>query len=195
MPVSKHGLTMDVNVFATLMTELAHRGGGVCESGAFLLRAVEGNPVGDSVTDWVYVTALAFYDDLAPDCLTGGITFGANGYSALAAVCRRDRVRVVGDIHTHPRDWVGQSLTDAAHPMSALPGHIALIAPGFAQGDVTANDLGVHVYTGGQWTSYYGSEVDAVLRITGGASLHRAQRWLRHLVRWLWRLLTPRRSR
>ena len=40
------------------------------------------------------VIAVAYYDDLDPHCLTGGITFTANGYTALAMLCRRDGLRV-----------------------------------------------------------------------------------------------------
>jgi hypothetical protein len=193
---SEHGLIIHADLFALLLKELSHRGGGIRESGAFLLGAADDDPVRDPINDRVEVIALAFYDDLDPDCLTGGITFSADGYSALAKICRRDGVRVVGDIHTHPADWVGQSPTDANHPMSALSGHLALIAPRFAQDDLTTNDLGAHRYGGtGTWMSYYGSDVDAVLRVTGGITSRWIPRWLCHLGSWLRRLLTSRRLR
>lgn len=178
------GLTIDAALFALLMKELAYRGAGTRESGAFLLADVEEHPGAGSGGGWSRVTALAFYDDLDPECLTGGITFGADGYSALGARCRRDRVRVVGDVHTHPRDWVGQSLTDSTHPMAALPGHVALIAPNYGQGDPTTNALGVHVFDGtGAWTSYYGGEVDHVFRATGFTTVRRVLRFLRSFDR------------
>jgi hypothetical protein len=183
-----HGLTIDAALFALLMKELADRGAGSRESGAFLLTDVQEHP-GARHGGWLSVTALAFYDDLDPDCLTGGITFGANGYSALGARCRRDHVRVVGDIHTHPRDWVGQSITDSTHPMAVLTGHIALISPNYGQGDVTANALGAHVFHGsGAWTSYYGNEVKCVFRLTGFSTvrrvLHRLRRLGRLMISW-----------
>ena len=43
-----------------------------------------------------------YYDDLDPGSFTGGITFTADGYTALAALCRRDGLWVAADIHTHP---------------------------------------------------------------------------------------------
>ncbi|WP_322769324.1 hypothetical protein [Frankia sp. Cr1] len=168
-------------MFTTLIAELAHRSGGRRESGAFLL-ATATDDAADS--GWVDVTAIAYYDDLDPGSLTGGITFHSSGYTALSALCRRDRVRVVGDIHTHPHRWVGQSSIDAANPMSALPGHIAFIAPRFAQGDVQVNDLGVHVHTGScEWRSYYTEDVHTILRITGRTKFLRVRQWLRGFMR------------
>lgn len=189
------GLTIETALFKQLMRELARRGSGVRESGAFLLsRNENAGFVGD--TGWVNVTEVVYYDDLDPLCLTGGITFGAGGCGVLAEICRKDRVHVVGDIHTHPSDWVKQSHTDAAHPMSALPGHIALIAPRFALGDVTPRDLGVHVYEGsGRWRSYYDANVKSVLRMTRSGAFAGILRWLRDTVRRLTNLHTSGRAR
>jgi len=94
------GLEIPAALFATLVKELARRGGGVRESGAFLL--AKATPEQDEpVTDaWRVVTCIAYYDDLDCHSLTGGITFGADGYTALGVVCRTHRIRVVGDIHT-----------------------------------------------------------------------------------------------
>jgi hypothetical protein len=160
------GLTIGAVLFGTLMEELARRGAGSRESGAFLLgHASTGRAVGTEDA-WPVVTAVAFYDDLDPACLTGGITFSADGYTALGILCRRSGVRVVGDIHTHPGRWVGQSGIDATHPMVALPGHIALIAPWYARGPADASHLGAHVFVGaGQWTSHLDNDVASVLRV------------------------------
>jgi hypothetical protein len=148
------GIEMDARLFRGLMAELARRGHGGRESGAFLLSTngtqTHSRPRGSRPI----VTKVAYYDDLDPASLTGGITFGADGYSALNAICRRGQLQVVADVHTHPRVWVGQSETDAGHPMSAVAGHVALIAPNFARGRVRPEDLGVHVLDGsGQWAS------------------------------------------
>ena len=143
---ARHGLTMDKSLFTQLAGELARRGRGERETGAFLL-ARAGHPRDGSRRP--PVVAVAYYDDLDPGCLTGGITFTADGYTALAALCRRDGLQVVADIHTHPGRNVRQSPTDAAHPMTALPGHIALIAPRYARGVTSPADLGVHVLQAG----------------------------------------------
>lgn len=53
--------------------ELAHRGNGERESGAFLLTP----PATPRARARQRVIAVAYYDDLDPQCLTGGITFTA----------------------------------------------------------------------------------------------------------------------
>ena len=165
---ANRGLEINATLFATLVKELGRRGGGVRESGAFLLAKATPEPDEPPTDAWRVVTCIAYYDDLDPHSLTGDITFGADGYTALGVVCRTHRLHVVGDIHTHPRSWVDQSSTDAAHPMAALKGHIAVIAPGYAQGVVNPSDLGAHVFSGtGQWTSYFDENVTDVLRLTG----------------------------
>jgi hypothetical protein len=183
------GLRIDAHLFQALTTELARRGGGRRESGAFLLASTA--PEASHHDGRHVVTAIAYYDDLDPTCLTGGITFTADGYTALAALCRRDRVRAVADIHTHPRDRVCQSPIDSAHPMIALPGHIALIAPHYAQGAIGVRDLGAHVLgVAGRWTSFYGDDVATVVHLTRPGPVSRARAWARRA-----RQLRPRWTR
>lgn len=159
-----YGLTMDKSLFAALISELARRGHGEREAGAFLLTSSARDP---DRCQRQHVTALVYYDDLDPHCLTGGITFTADGYTSLATRCRRDGLRVAADIHTHPGRSVAQSHTDAAHPMSALPGHVALIAPRYAQGVTNAAQLGVHILRdSGQWTSLYDRYAARFVRLT-----------------------------
>lgn len=156
---------MKEQFFGEVLIELARRGDGRRESGAFLL--AERQPTDQSADTGapLMVVAIAYYDDLDPSCLTGGITFSGEGYTALNARCRRDRVRVVGDIHTHPRRGVAQSHIDSAHPMAALDGHVALIAPNYARGPITLDTLGAHVYRHNGWTSYFGAEVATVFTL------------------------------
>lgn len=191
-------LEIGAALLAELMSELARRGGGTRESGAFLLTNAVREPSGPN-GGWQPVTAVAYYDDLDPACLTGNITFTADGYTALAALCRRDSLQIVADIHTHPGRWVRQSPTDATHPMVALPGHVALIAPGFAQSPVGVSGLGVHHYQGdGQWISRYGGDIASVLRLTGRRAEPALAATLRRVAALLLRirkLLTPWKPR
>lgn len=172
-------LRMEGAMFGSLLQELARRGQGRRESGAFLLA-----DRGGSAQMPQQVTSVAFYDDLDADCLTGRIDFGAVGYSALNALCRRQHLRVVADIHTHPYRSTRQSKIDATHPMVALDGHLALIAPHFAVGVTDVAQLGVHLREGGQWTSYYGREAAAMIDVRLPAV---AAPW--------WRRLRPRLRR
>jgi hypothetical protein len=117
---------------------------------------------------------MAFYSDLDPRSLTGGIDFHADGYTELARVCEERGLVVVADIHTHPSGWTSQSGIDQAHPMIAIRGHVAFIAPHYARGRVQLTDLGAHLYEGdGNWRSTpalelirHGSVCD-ILRGTG----------------------------
>lgn len=87
-----------------------------------------------------------------------------------------------------------QSAIDVAHPMTALPGHIALITPRYARGVTGPADLGVHVLQdGGQWASFYARDTAQVVTLTQrGRSL--ADRALAAALR-LGRLIRSRRPR
>ncbi|MFC7279216.1 hypothetical protein ACFQS1_35090 [Paractinoplanes rhizophilus] len=176
-------LTIEPQLFATLIAGLTERGRGNRESGAFLLTD-RSHPSGQLPQP---VTAIAFYDDLDPLCLTGAITFSAAGYTALLERCRRDGLRVVGDIHTHPHHHVRQSPIDAAHPMVALDGHVALIAPHYGAGVTGVAQLGVHLRVDGRWASFYGQRAEHFFHMPRPA-VGRAPWWRRLLSH-----LRPRR--
>ncbi len=164
-------LTISRRLYSALRRELAARSGGVRESGAFLLTRTTTTTANGATTPR-RVDAIAYYDDLDPASLTGGITFTAAGYSALGARCRAEGLRVVADIHTHPERWVKQSGIDASHPMTAIPGHIAVIAPHFAQNRFKPKDCGVHRFRGAsEWDSFYGNAAAEQLRLTGMPTL------------------------
>jgi proteasome lid subunit RPN8/RPN11 len=136
------------STWSTLMSELERRGKGERESGAFLLAS----------SKWPQVVEVVVpYDELDPACLTGGIDFHRSGYQRLWTRCEHLGLCVVGDAHTHPSKWVSQSEVDRRHPMLARVGHVALIVPNFAQGDVPPAEIGVHVYQGDQgWAACAG---------------------------------------
>ncbi|WBB56027.1 hypothetical protein [Verrucosispora sp. WMMD573] len=171
-------LTIAPHLFDVLLAGLAERGQGHRESGAFLLtdRSHPENELPQPVT------AIAFYDDLDPDCLTGRIDFHAAGYTRLQDLCRRDGRRVVGDIHTHPAHRVQQSRVDAAHPMVARDGHVALIAPHFAAGVTDVSPLGVHLWLNGDWASFYGKQVAELLLVTERHLAAELRPWWRQLL-------------
>jgi len=156
------GLAFSRRTYKHLVSELARRGGGRRESGAFLL-ARRGQPV---VGGFRQVDAFALYDDLDPDCLVGSIEMHPIGFSRLNALCRERGLEVVGDAHTHPWAHVRQSDIDSSNPMAAIPGHIALIIPRYAQGSPSLRELGAHEFLGkGRWKSRFGDEVAEVLRM------------------------------
>ena len=141
-----------------LLGELAARGAGVRESGAFLLAVAAG--------DRKRVVRIIYLDDLDPDCLQGGISFRGTAYGALWRICRRERLTVVGDVHTHPGPVVAQSTVDRDNPMIATVGHVALIVPDYAQRPIGAREVGVHVYHGEhQWTSSFARDAARLIYI------------------------------
>jgi proteasome lid subunit RPN8/RPN11 len=141
----KHRLNCAPALWRKLTAELHRRGGGVHESGAFLL----GSRVGDIRT----VLDIVFYDELDPAAYrTGVCVLHADAFSKLWAICRARGLTVVADIHTHP-GAAFQSHSDRTNPMVARDGHIAIIAPDFAAPPVPWDRLGIFEYRGShQWT-------------------------------------------
>jgi hypothetical protein len=123
-----------------LFRELRRRGGGVRESGAFLLGRRAGNVAN--------VTDLAFYDDIDPAALaTGIVRLSGHAMNVVWQRCSERGVEVVADIHTHP-GGAGQSRSDRDHPMVSMRGHVALIAPRFARSAFDLRGIGVYRYAG-----------------------------------------------
>jgi proteasome lid subunit RPN8/RPN11 len=141
------------------MRELARRGLGERESGAFLLARTDG--VSRKVASIVY------FDDLDPQALNGAVSIRGEAFGRLWEICEQRSLRVIADVHTHPGDRVHQSHIDAANPMVARRGHVGIIVPHFAQRDTHPGRIGFHVYQGDRsWTSAFGDEAAALLRRT-----------------------------
>jgi proteasome lid subunit RPN8/RPN11 len=164
------------HTFLRLMRELDDRSQQRREAGAFLLGPASGQAI----------TRVAYYDDLDPTCLTGSITFHASGYTKLNQLCRDDQVRVIADIHLHPGLSVRQSDTDAAHPMVARVGHLALIAPQFGRGVTRADQLGAHLKVAEGWHTFLKSEVADVFVVhpTWRGRLMQLTSFLRRITPW-----------
>lgn len=141
-------------LWAALLAELARRGNGEHESGAFLL-GVERN-----------ISQVVYYDDLAPGCLDAGVVvFPGAGYTPLWDHCSASGQRVVADIHTHPRG-PQQSSLDRRNPMIAKRGHLALIVPDFALRPVPISGLGIYEYLGNhQWLDHSGRGAAAIFHL------------------------------
>jgi hypothetical protein len=141
-----------------MITELHRRGEERREAGAFLLGRRKGHSR--------LVSRVVYLDDIDPECLVGGIHLHGEAYGRLWDICDEAGVRVLADIHTHPGDWVGQSSTDKENPMIASSGHIALIAPNFAAGEIKAKHVGVHEYRGeAGWDSHFGRTARRLLYV------------------------------
>jgi proteasome lid subunit RPN8/RPN11 len=142
-----------------LMHELARRGRGERESGAFLLANRTRSP--RKVAETVY------FDDLDPECLDGAVSICGEAFSRLWRICDERGMRVIADVHTHPGPFVQQSWIDAANPMVAWGGHVAIIVPHFAQQSTHPREIGVHVYQGDRtWESAFGRRAGRLLHRT-----------------------------
>jgi len=141
------------------MSELARRGEGTRESGAFLLARVERGSR--------HVARVVYFDDLDPDALNGAISIRGAAFARLWELCTQSQMRVIGDVHTHPGSGVAQSHIDAANPMIARRGHVAIIVPHLAQRRTRPSDVSFHVYQGEHaWTSEFGHDAARRLRRT-----------------------------
>jgi proteasome lid subunit RPN8/RPN11 len=142
-----------------LVTELARRGRGERESGAFLLARTERSPR--------RVADVVFFDDLDPAALNGAISIRGEAFARLWEICEQRGMRVIADVHTHPGAGVRQSPTDAANPMVARSGHVAIIVPNFGNGSPRPHQVGFHIYEGDRtWRSEFGRQAATLLEVT-----------------------------
>jgi proteasome lid subunit RPN8/RPN11 len=135
-----HRIVCNRRRWRAIIRELERRGRHEHEAGAFLLGP--DNPAFREVTDVIY------YDELDADAYsTGECVLHGNAFARLWAACRRRKLTVVADIHTHGGD-AHQSDSDRTNPMVARAGHIAIIVPDCAAWPIARNRLGIYEYRG-----------------------------------------------
>ena len=123
-----------------IVRELDRRGERRHEAGAFLL----GHEIGGRRR----VVDAVFYDQLDPHAYdTGVCVLHAEAFGRLWAVCRERGLAVVADVHTHGGD-ADQSASDRTNPMIAIAGHVAIIVPNHAMGEIPLDRISVHEYLG-----------------------------------------------
>jgi proteasome lid subunit RPN8/RPN11 len=142
-------------LWPALMKDLWKRSAERREAGAFLVASRQ-SP--DVVSRWIA------YDELDADSLRHTyVQLEPRAFSRLWELCNTFDLRVIADIHTHPHA-PAQSESDREHPMIAIPGHVALIAPRFARGVITPAHVSFNVYRGaGQWLSFLGRHAAALI--------------------------------
>jgi proteasome lid subunit RPN8/RPN11 len=140
-----------------LVGELSRRGEGRRESGAFLLARRDRRAR--------RVAGIVYFDEIDPHALNGAIAIRGEKFTKLWTICRERRMRVIADVHTHPGAGVSQSPIDAANPMVAKAGHVAVILPHFAQRDAAPERAGIHIYEGSRrWRSFFGADAARALQ-------------------------------
>lgn len=149
-------LSIGRGLWSETISELARRGEGRRESGAFLL--------GDAGSR--RVQRLIYFDDLDPEALKGHIHLRGFAFSELWRICRESGLDVIADAHTHPGAGVRQSSIDRDNPFIARKGHVALILPRYAAGDPRVRELGFHLYRGERgWVSHLGRAAARRVRV------------------------------
>jgi proteasome lid subunit RPN8/RPN11 len=136
-------------LWGRIIRDLRRRGGGVRESGAFLLGRFDEDPA--------QVTSYLCYDDVDPAAYQrGAIVFHASGCAALWQHCRERNLQLLIDVHTHPGDNVRQSDIDKRHPMMPVVSHTAMIVPRYAQTTSwSLKAVGVYEYLGSfKWRTH-----------------------------------------
>jgi hypothetical protein len=148
-------LNLAPGLWRRLMYDLWKRGDGRREAGAFLAARRRRPGV---VQHWIA------YDDLDPGALRQFyVKLEPAAFGRLSELCSTRDLQVVADIHTHPDEPL-QSESDRGFPMLSVPGHIALIAPRFARGEISPADVSFNVYQGGgQWASFFGGDAAALI--------------------------------
>lgn len=156
MNLSLKPLKFAPGVWADLISDLKRRGKHHRESGAFLLAQTADDD--NIVRTWLP------YDVLAPESLNYAyVRLEPVAFSRLWAFCSKHQMKVIADVHTHPKEPV-QSLSDRSHPMIALNGHIAIIVPNFAQNFPRPFDCSFNVYLGNnRWVNCYREQADKLI--------------------------------
>jgi proteasome lid subunit RPN8/RPN11 len=158
--MSRPLLEMPRAIYESMIADLAASGRGVKESGAFLL--------GQSGNEERRVSTYLMYDVVAPASSQkhAYIVLTADEMARAWQHCHATGLEVMADVHTHPTG-PGQSVTDRAHPIVAVKGHVALIVPYFALCSPEPADLGVHVFEGaGKWRSMFRRAAQDAIRLT-----------------------------
>jgi proteasome lid subunit RPN8/RPN11 len=142
-------------IWKALMHDLWIRGSEERESGAFLLATRQQRSV---VRHWIS------YADFDPEVqYRDYVKLETPAFGRLWDLCDQRSLEVLADVHTHPESPL-QSESDRQHPMVSIPGHIALIVPNFARGDIAPVDVTFNLYRGdGRWASYRRREAAALI--------------------------------
>lgn len=114
-------LTISCTHWSKLIRGLKKRSKGIRESGAFLL-----SKPGSGMID-----RIVFYDQFDKSVSDTGIIQFKGGYDFYIYL-EKNALEVFADLHTHPTEATNQSWSDRNHPMIRTKGHIAIIAPEYA---------------------------------------------------------------
>jgi len=149
-------ISISISLWFKLLNGLKRRGEGIRESGGFLL----GKP-GESK-----VTKIVFYDQFDKTVSESGI-IQFKGAATFFEYLAKEKLEVLLDIHTHPTHDTRQSMSDMKHPMIRIRGHIAIIAPNYAQNFfIFPKQCSVYEYLGNfDWKKFKTSKMPIHLKL------------------------------
>src|SRR5207249_2957147 len=105
---------------------------------------------------------------LSPSAMTsfGSFETNSDANAAVIRVLADLGLTLVGQVHSHPGEWVDHSLGDDAGAMVRFKGYWSLIVPWFARkGMLPLSRCGVHVYQDGQFSRLSAAAVRSRIRV------------------------------
>jgi hypothetical protein len=140
-------LSISPDLLARTVEGLRIRSDGWRESGAIWIGQLNG---GDSIVEDVL-----FYHDLCDDkghSLSLELSESAK-FSLYANLAAQGK-KLVGMIHTHPRDWVGLSSIDQDNQLCSRVGFWSLVLPHYGTRPWTIDSTGVHIRVDDGWYQF-----------------------------------------
>lgn len=148
--------SISIRLWIKLIKGLRKRGEGRRESGGFLL-VKSGNSK---------VVKVVFYDQFDKTVSKSGI-IEFKGAVPFFEFLAKEQLEVLADIHTHPTRNTKQSDSDQKHPMIRIKGHIAIIAPNYANNlFIFPKDCSIYEYMGNfDWIKFETSKLPIHLKL------------------------------
>ena len=149
--IANDQLHMSSGILQRTLTGLKKRSAGWRESGAIW--------AGDLEEAQSTVREVFFYHDLCDDlgrALSLELSEAAK-FSLYRELAARG-LKLVGMIHTHPKDWVELSYIDQANQLCSRIGFWSLVVPYYAKREWDINTAGVHIRISQGWHRFSPSE-------------------------------------
>jgi hypothetical protein len=142
---AKRRIELPRAIWSLTWSGLRSRGAGIKESAAVW--------AGRRADELESVESVYFLDDYAGgEQRRGYHRVAVEALTEFFATLQRQGQVIIGDIHTHPTDWVGLSALDEENPIEFRVGLPAIVLPCFAKPSPSLSICGVHIYWGkGKW--------------------------------------------
>lgn len=96
----------------------------------------------------------------------GVVRVGPDTAAEMGRWLRAQGLRGLVQVHSHPGEWTGHSVTDDENPIISAEEFVSLVWPNYGELPVrTVQDLGVHRLSGGRWSDVEGGDAETLIRI------------------------------